>query len=179
MDEKERVAIFIDANNFRQVMNGYYGKHSFDVVKLVKLLLNGRNSNKIFYYINRFKLNKEDIAKQERFFAAIQRKVPGLEVKAFDMQKRKDAEGYQEKGVDNAITLDMALELSSYDTAILVTEDSDYVGTVQRIIGLGKKVELALPHFAKGHHLRKNCTSVRVLSEEELNGILMSNPRNS
>ncbi|ALC88885.1 hypothetical protein AM500_03020 [Bacillus sp. FJAT-18017] len=173
METKERIAIFIDANNFRQKMNEEYGKCAVDVVKLVKLLLNGRESTKIFYYINKFKLNKDDIARQEKFFKAIQRKVPGLIVKAFEMQKRRDGEGYQEKGVDNAITLDMALEVSSYDTAILVTEDSDYVGTVQRLIGLGKKVELAIPEFGKGHHLRQCCTSVRLLTKDELNNILM------
>lgn len=48
------------------------------------------------------------------------------------------------------ITLDMALEALSYDTAILVTEDSDYVGTVERLIGLGKKEELAISNLVKG-----------------------------
>lgn len=171
----EKVMIFIDANNLRQRLNGHFGKDNayVDMVKLIEFLREGRELVKSFYYINKFGLNTADIEKQKRFFAAIESKVPTLKVKAFDMQKRKDGVGYEEKQVDNEITLDMALEVGNYDIAILASEDRDYVGTVTRIIQMGKKVEVVIPIFGQGHHLRQVATRRRIMTVDEIRGFLM------
>lgn len=166
----ERVMIFIDANNLRQKLNEHFGKENayIDVTKLLNFLGDGRNVAKSFYYVNKFGLNQSDIDNQNRFFAALESKNPSLTVKAFEMQKRRDTSGYQEKQIDNEITLDMALEISNYDLAILVSEDKDYVGTVTRIQGMGKHVEAVIPIFGKGHHLRSVCLRKRILTVAEI-----------
>jgi uncharacterized LabA/DUF88 family protein len=127
-----------------------------------------RDVVKTFYYVNKFKLNPYDIIKQKRFLDTIERKIPNLKAKVFEMQKKKDGTGFEEKEVDNEITLDMTLEINEYDVGILVSEDKDYVGTVRRIIEKGKEIEVAIPFFGKGHHLRKVCTKQRILSDKEL-----------
>jgi uncharacterized LabA/DUF88 family protein len=174
----EKVMIFIDANNFRQTLNVFFGKENayIDIAKLVPFLGGGRKIEKSYYYVNKFALDPKDIEKQNRFFAAIEAKVPNLHIKAFEMQKRKGTYGYQEKQVDNEITLDMALEISNYDTAILVSQDRDYVGTVQRIISLGKIVEVVIPIFGQGHHLRQVSSRQRIISVEQIRTFL-SPPR--
>ena len=166
-----KVMIFIDANFFNQILNKHYGKNTWLVDKLITLLAMNRDVVHTFYYVNKFKLNPLDIAKQQNFLKTIERKIPNLTAKAFEMQKKKDGEGYEEKGVDNEITLDMTLEINRYDIGILVAEDKDYVGTVMRIIEKGKEIEVAIPFYGKGHHIRQVCTRPRILSDRELRTI--------
>lgn len=181
-----RVMIFIDANNFRQHLNDYFGKDKaiIDVAKLVRLLAEGRNVVKTYYYINQFKQFPSDPKKnanyvrQQQFFTVIEGKIPNFKVKPFEMQKRKGGSGFQEKGVDQEITMDMLDECNNYDIAVLVSEDKDFVNLVKRLINeKGKRVEMVVPFFGKGHHLRQVCSRKRILSVKQLESILMTPPK--
>lgn len=66
---------------------------------------------------------------------------------------------YIEKGVDIAIASDMLkfAYSDSYDTAILISGDGDFVSALEGVQNLGKHVENA--YFNKGHsiYLRETC----------------------
>ncbi len=175
-----RTMIFVDANNFCQGLNRYYPEYKVQVQisKLISLLSEGRQVIKIFYYLNAFRTRKEDIAKQEDFVKKLEASIPNLKIKLFAMQKRKDAPGYQEKGVDQELTMDMIWESDNFDTAILVSEDKDFVGCVERLIkDKGKKVEVVIPIFGAGHHLRNVATRRRILSVSQIEGIIKKGKR--
>lgn len=61
------------------------------------------------------------------------------------MPLKKTPEGYIEKGIDILLATDMVSLAfrNAYDTAILVSGDSDYVPVVKEIQELGKRVENA------------------------------------
>lgn len=163
----ERVAIFIDAGNMFHASN--YLKIKIDYKKLINLLKRDRWLLRAYFYTgipNQDMIQeREDLfqqwKKQEGFLNELQK----LGIKVKTMPLKKTPEGYIEKGVDVLLATDMVSLAfrDAYDTAILVSGDSDYVPVVEEIQELGKRVENVSFKRTSSYELRKVCDSFLLL----------------
>lgn len=163
----ERVAIFIDGSNFYHSVKDSFNMHDneIDFSKIIEFLKKGRMLIGVYYYnasLDRG-YNEEIYWKQQRFFAEL-RKIPGFHVILCNMRKMKRPDGEFEfavKGDDIYLATDM-LSLAyenTYDTAILVSGDGDFVPVIKKVQKLGKKVENAYFSISRSGFLRNVCNN--------------------
>jgi len=179
MDNKERVCIFIDGSNFYHCSRKDFGDVNVDLQKLVEMLC-GKNRNLIrTYYYNApldMSHDKERYSRQQQFFDKL-RNIPNFKVILVRLQKRS-FEGkthYVVKGDDIHMAVDMVMlsKNNSYDTAILVSGDGDFVPAVQAVQSFGKHVENA--YFKSGHswHLRQTCDSSKLMDRNFIQNCIL------
>jgi len=183
----ERVTIFIDGSNFYHGLKANNCPTRIDFYKLSKLLTGQQRSLIRTYYYNAAYNQSDDppeYASQLSFLTKL-RKTSYLAVKLGRLEKRitkidqeilrqelgdkltkkfikifrEKVTNYIEKGVDIAIASDMLkfAYSDSYDTAMLISGDGDFVSALEGVQNLGKHVENA--YFNKGHsiYLRETC----------------------
>ncbi len=161
---QEKVAIFIDAGNLFHASNYYKVKINYR--KLIDILKKDRWLLRAYFYtgIPTEDLDpklKEQWKRQKVFLNEIQ----NIGIKVRTMPLKKTPEGFIEKGVDVLLATDM-ISLAfrnAYDTAILVSGDSDYIPVVEEIQQLGKRVENASFKRTSSFELRKICDSFILL----------------
>ncbi len=158
--KQEKVAIFIDAGNMFHGSN--YLKVKINYKKLVNLLKRDRWLLRGYFYtgiptadLNLPKEYREQWKKQKNFLNELQN--VGIKVKT--MPLKRTPEGFIEKGIDILLATDMIVLAynNAYDTAILVSGDSDYIPVVEMIQQLGKRVENASFKRTSSYELRKVC----------------------
>ena len=178
MDSPERVAIFIDGSNFYHSVKDTFQIHDnqVDFAKLTEILKNKRMLIGVYYYnapLDRG-YNFEIYRKQQKFFSEL-RKIPGFHVILCNMRKIRKSDGTYEfavKGDDIHLATDMlsfAYE-NTYDTAILVSGDGDFVPVIKKVQKLGKNVENAYFSVSRSDFLRRVCNS-SVLLDDIVKGI--------
>jgi len=154
----ERVVVFIDGGNMFHATNAL--KLKINYKKLVEILRRDRWLLRAYFYTgipsgDLPKELREQLRRQQGFLNELQ----NLGIKVKTMPLKKTPEGYIEKGVDILIATDMislAFE-NSYDTAVLVSGDSDFVPVVEKIQELGKRVENAAFKKISSYELRRMC----------------------
>lgn len=170
----EKVKIFIDGSNFF-----YYCKEIgvssfpiFDFEKLTKLLSQDRTIVEKSYYIGGVRANPKDpnaikmMKKQMSFFSYLKKN--GWNIRKGYLLKSNDK--YHEKGVDVLLALDLALGAvdNKYDTALLVSSDTDLLPAIKETEKRGKKVEyigfLHRPSIA----MVSNCKTSRLINKADL-----------
>ncbi len=152
----ERVAIFIDGGNMFHAINAM--KIKINYKKLIDILKKDRWLLRAYFYTgvpsgDLPKEIREQLKKQQGFLNELQNL--GIKVKTIPL--KKTPEGYIEKGIDILIATDM-ISLAfkdGYDTAILVSGDSDFVPVVEKIQELGKRVETAAFKKTSSYELRR------------------------
>ncbi|RUM60760.1 MAG: NYN domain-containing protein [Persephonella sp.] len=158
--KQERIAIFIDAGNM--FFGSNYLKVKIDYKKLINLLKRDRWLLRGYFYtgIPTADLNlpaeyREQWKKQKNFLNELQ----NIGIKVKTMPLKKTPEGFIEKGIDILLATDMIVLAynNAYDTAILVSGDSDYIPVVEMIQQLGKRVENASFKRTSSYELRKVC----------------------
>ena len=154
----ERVCIFIDGSNFYHGLKHNIGKTNVDFYALSSLLCNNRKLVRTYYYnapLNKDE-NEERYKSQQRFFTML-RNTPYLEVKLGRLVYRNGIP--IEKGVDIYLAIDMLKYAynNTYDTAILISGDGDFVKAVSAVRDLGKHVEHAYFKTGESTHLRESC----------------------
>ncbi len=163
----ERVVIFIDGSNFYHSLRDTFGMHEneVDFSEFTEKLKGGRMLIGVYYYnapLDR-SYNEEVYWKQQKFFSELKR-IPGFNVILCSLRKRKGSKGkveYKIKGDDIHLAVDMvsfAYE-NTYDVAIVVSGDGDFVPAIKRCQKLGKKVENAYFRISRSDFLRKVCDS--------------------
>jgi len=144
-----RVMVFIDGSNLLHSSQRFKQGFKIDYVKLVQELVGGRNMIRSYFYCS-YKIPPNE--KETKFHEALKRQ--GIAVVARRLRQRGSQ--YVEKGVDVALVTDMLgfAFKNAYDVAILVSGDEDYVGAVDEIKRVGKKVEIASFEFAAARELK-------------------------
>ena len=153
MDEKfkeEKVIIFLDGSNFYHRLEDkeldFKNLLNFNYKKFAEWLSYGWFIVNCIYYVGLVRKEKgnpkseELVRNQQKLFTNLKKQ--GWEVKTgFMMVHDKD---YKEKGVDVKLAidiLDMAYQ-NKYDTAIVISSDTDLIPGIVRAKELGKKIEL-------------------------------------
>ena len=159
----ERVMLFIDGNNIYGGMKELKLKSDPtlpdfpDFSKLGRLLAQHRKIIRSFFYTGQFdpKKNPVEYRRQSFVFNRIRESCS----MRFGRLLQRESGIYIEKGVDVLLTIDMIrlARLNSYDTAILLSGDGDFIETVKEVREMGKRVELAYFPFQRSHELQSAC----------------------
>lgn len=160
----DRVIIFIDGGNF---FNGIQELKIFfynvAIEKLVNLLVDGRKLIRTYYYTVR------PTDTSSKMYSVQMSSLDQLERSPYTKVRYGRLTGIppKEKGTDVFLAIDM-LNLAyknSYDTAILVSGDGDFVEVIESIQSMGKQVENWAFHGRKSDNLLKVCDSFHYLDE--------------
>jgi len=176
----KKVALFIDGSNFYYGLKGIYGEDqsltNFNFLKFGDILVGqARDLLRIYYYNAPLDYNAspEAYAKQQKFFERI-KSMDKVKLILCRLQKRKikgtNKSYYVVKGDDIHIAVDLvkgAYE-NTFDIAILVSGDGDFVPAVEVVQDKGKSVENAYFKSSLSWHLKQECDKSIRLNKEML-----------
>lgn len=142
----ERVVVFIDGGNLYQRLkeSGVFPGKRFDYTRLVERLVHGRTIVGKLYFVGIVRdhdgtpQSKAKVTGQQKFLSQLQ-------LQGFTIERGKIVYDHviREKGVDVKIAIDLAIGAAedTFDTAILVSSDTDLVPAIRYVLSKGKKVE--------------------------------------
>jgi len=146
---EDRVAIFIDGSNLYHALRGNLGRFDLNFAEFVSKLSGDRRLFRTYYYnVLQDSIQRPDGYREQQEFLDVLRKTPYLEVR---LGSTKLAQGIPvEKGIDIMLATDLLYFAWNdfYDTAVLVSGDSDFAYALQAIKNMGKHVEVA--YFESG-----------------------------
>jgi len=172
---KEKVLILIDGSNLyhrlREIFNRSSMSLKFNYDGLIKNLIGNRKLVAKRYYIGAIRAKPNDkkgqkLRKNQQRLFAILKKSKWEIYRGFILKTN----GYHEKGVDVKIAVDLVVGAyeNFYDTAILVSSDTDLLPAIDVVLRRKKKVEYIgfghKPSFA----LQKHCSESRLLTKVDL-----------
>jgi len=179
----ERVMIFIDGNNLYHSLKHVVGKTNLEFEKFSRRLAGERHLIRTYYYnapLNEVD-DEEKYRLQRSFFDSLD-SVPYLTKRFGRLEKRIVRHNlpdgtfisiptYVEKGVDTHIAIDMLSFAfnDTYDTAILVSGDEDFMVIVEKIKELGKHVEVA--NLGGSYFLKQAADKYIMIDHNMLEGI--------
>lgn len=146
---EEKVCIYIDGSNLYHSLKNTCGRTNLDFAKFCQKLTGGRKLIRTYYYNAPVDQAKEATryADQQRFFNYVE-SLAYTELRLGRLVYRNWSKGEPpyEKGVDVRLATDMLVHAvhANYDTAILVSQDTDFADAVQALKDWGKQVEVAL-----------------------------------
>ncbi len=168
----ERVTFFIDGTNLYFGLIKDLQRLDLDFQKLVQKLLNGRTLSRVYYYAvapteeqATLETEIERYKRQMKFLEAL-RRTPYFEVVLGRLVLHNGS--YIEKGVDVAIAVDMLDLQNTYETAVLISGDSDFCRAVQLVKRGGKHVENASTRTISSRDLQQACDVFYLLDGEYL-----------
>jgi len=162
----DRVMVFIDGGNFFygiQELKIYFYNVAID--KLVEAFVAGRKLVRTYYYTVRptektskmypIQMSFLDQLERSNYMKVRYGRLVGI------------APNLKEKGTDVFLAIDMLglAYKNSYDTAILVSGDGDFVEVIESIQGMGKQVENWAFQGRKSDNLLKVCDSFHYIDE--------------
>ena len=168
----EKVTIFIDGGNLykRLKERGVLPGKRFNYAKLIDFLLRGRSLSSKRYYVGAVR-NYDQTARSQEMVEAQQKFLSALELQGFLIERGRIVYDHKirEKGVDVKIAIDLVIGAveNEYDTAVVVSSDTDLIPAIKYVISRGKKVEYA--GFAERPSLglaRESSLSVLLLPDD-------------
>jgi len=146
---KERVCVYIDGNNFYNYLKdkeiNLQKGTKFDYTKFVDFLVKDRKCVSKRYYVG-IARNIDGSDKSERIVRKQQKFLANIENEGFDIKRGKvmyDKGRIREKGTDVKIAVDLVVGAVDdiYDTAILVSSDTDLIPAVKYLKYRKKELE--------------------------------------
>ena len=174
--QMEKISIFIDGSNLYPLLKDLFKDEkpiNFNFEKFANHLAMGRQLINVFYYNAPLDRNKDEegYRKQQKFFDKIKR-IPKLNLILCRMQKRKIGKIiiYEVKEDDIHLAVDMVklAYKNSYDTAILVSTDGDFVPAIEAIKEKDKKIEIVGFENRFSWHLRQKSDRFIKLNKHDL-----------
>jgi len=174
---EDRAIIFIDGSNLYHILKNMFGSSKtlmdFNFEKFVSHITQGKKLIRTYYYSAPLDKKKDEdtYAKQQKFFEKL-KKLPDFELILCRMQKSvKDGTTiYQVKEDDIHIAVDMVKFAynNTYDTAILISSDGDFVPAIEAVKEKGKKVENIGFENKFSWHLKQKSDRFKQLTKKEL-----------
>ena len=155
----DRVMVFIDGSNLYHSLQTFQQRVDLDYGKFATKLSGERRLLRTYYYGARVDQARqpERYQGQQRFFDNLER-LPRFELRLGQLLYSRSPEALPyEKGVDVRLTTDVLLHAArnTYDVAVLVSGDTDFVDLVQGVKDLGKNIEVVLFDPVGSQALRK------------------------
>lgn len=170
---KNRIFIIIDGNNFYHRLKELKLKNllDFDYEKFTQFLVGKRNLVLRKYYIgaireeSRNPKSKELMIGQQKLLGKLQKQ--GWQIGLGQMLK---SDGYHEKGVDVLMAVDLLVGAyeNLYDTAILVSSDTDLIPAIDKVRLMKKEMEYIGFSHKPSYALIAHSDARRLLIKEEL-----------
>lgn len=177
MTKTEKVAVLIDGSNLYHKLRapeiGLRNLIRFDYRGLAEWLAKGRKIVRLAYYVGAIRTSMKNIKgqnlrkQQQKLFSHLQSPSQRFQINHGDMMKTDG--GYIEKGVDVKIAVDLVVGAyeNLYDTAILVSSDTDLVPAIKKVRRLNKMVEYVGFSFQPSLGMQKVATP-RLLMKEDV-----------
>ena len=171
----DRVAVFVDGGNF------YFKLRSLSLPCLLKFdyggfvgwLAHGREIISRQYYVGVVRAAQNDERAQQlrinqrRLFNHLLSPSQGFQIKKGYLMRNDNV--FHEKGVDVEIAVDLLVGAyeNTYDTAILVSSDTDLIPAMAKVKQLGKKIEYIGFAHQPSIAMQVHATISRLLIREE------------
>lgn len=175
MDKEKRVAVYIDGSNFYHKLKDLRVENTtdFDYSAFSNFLARGRQIISCRYYVGVVRVKKNNIKKGEALRTEQQKLFNNLNKHNFIIKQGYLMESggkYHEKGVDVKIAIDMLVGAydNLYDTAILISSDTDLIPAIKKIKHLGKEIEYVGFSHCPSFALQKNVNLSRLLIREDI-----------
>jgi len=174
--KKEKVAVYIDGSNFYKYLKNkeinFPKGVKFDYNKFVKALTRNRKCITKRYYVG-IARNTDNTEKSKQIVAGQQKFLSEVENNGFVIGRGRimyDGGRIREKGTDVKIAVDIidGAISNKYDTAILVSSDTDLIPAIKYIRDKGKKLEYIGFSHSPSLGIQKYATSSRLLGPEEI-----------
>jgi len=178
----ERISIFIDGSNLDRAVYNSFNKR-VHISSLLKKLTEERRLMKAYYYESPLlpSVNLASFNNQQRFFESL-RYEPHIEIRLGRRVERRKrflctkcgAENvektWEQKGVDTLMVFDLVTLAmrDTYDIALVVTGDQDFILPFLEVRMLGKIIENAFTELAWAPTLRETADRLITLNEEFL-----------
>lgn len=172
----ERVVIFIDGNNLMKGARQFNKGYRIDHKKLVSFLKGENKLVRAYYFDCAPDKDHPDYHKKQSFIGLL--RSHGITVFERPLRYHEDGRPYQ-KGVDVALATEM-LSLcmqNAYDTAIVVSGDSDYAHAIDRVKQTGKNVHCASFRGCLSNDLKKVADKTIVLDNHTEHFELQNNQK--
>lgn len=175
--KKERVAIYIDGSNFYKYLKAEEIKFpkgsKFNYGKFVDFLVGKRECVSKRYYVgiarnfNHTQKSQQIVQSQQSFLSHLQNE--GIEIKRGRIMY--DAGAIREKGTDVKLAVDLIVGAidNLYDTAILVSSDTDLIPAVKYLKYKRKKLEYVGFSHNPSLGMQKYADSTILLRLEDIN----------
>jgi uncharacterized LabA/DUF88 family protein len=175
-NKKEKVAVYIDGSNFYGYLKDkeidFPKGIKFDFKSFVNYLIKDRECISKRYYtgvfrnIDKTKKNEELVKGQQKFFTNIEN--DGFVVKRGRIMPIKGV--YKEKGTDVKIAVDLVIGAvdNHYDTAILVSSDTDLIPAIRYVKYRKKKLEYVGFAHAPSLGIQKYANLSRLLLPDDI-----------
>ena len=175
---EDRVAIFIDGSNLYHALRGNLGRFDLNFAEFVSKLSGDRRLFRTYYYnVLQDPIQRPDGYREQQEFLGVLRKTPYLEVR---LGSTKIAQGIPvEKGIDIMLATDLLYFAWNdfYDTAVLVSGDSDFAYALQAIKNMGKHVEVAYFESGVSKDLLDVADNRHLLNRSFFSGLWAGKPR--
>lgn len=174
MTSKQRVKVFIDGSNFYHYCKniGIPSYPRFDFEKFIQSLVGNRKLVGKSYYIGEIKA-KGQTKKAKKMMAEQMKLFSYLKKNKWKINKGyllKSSGRYHEKGVDVKLALDIALGAvdNIYDTAILISSDTDILPAVEQAYLRKKSIEYVGFSNMPSRAMVVKCRKARLLKKKDL-----------
>ncbi len=174
-NKNERVLIYIDGGNFykktKDKKAGLNKKDTIDHSVFVEHIARDRTVVEKRYYIGIVR-NVDDTEKSKKMVRGQQKFLSALEKEDFLIKRGRIVYDHsiREKGVDVKIAIDIVIDAikGAYDTAIVVSSDTDLVPALEYVRSIGKKVEYVGFSHAPSWGMMKNADTRVLLLPDDL-----------
>src|SRR3989344_3727756 len=170
---QERVVIFIDGGNFyRKIRDSEIIPKGirFDYVLFAEYLARGRFVVSKNYYIGVVR-NHDGSEKSQKMIESQQKLLSGLENDGYEIKRGRIVydNKIREKGVDVQIAIDLVIGAAEnkYDTAIIVSSDTDLIPAIKYVRSKGKRVEyVGFSHAPSLGMVKESDTPILLLKDD-------------
>lgn len=173
---KEKVAIYMDGSNFYHYLEddeiSFPKGQKFDFKSFVNFLVGDRNCISRRYYTGIFR-NVDNSSKSQELVRGQQKFLSEIEKDGFIIKRGKimyDSGKTREKGTDVKIATDLIIGAidNLYDTAILVSSDTDLIPAIRYIKFRKKKLEYVGFSHAPSFGIQKFANFSRLLLPSDI-----------
>ncbi|MBI2124096.1 MAG: NYN domain-containing protein [Candidatus Wildermuthbacteria bacterium] len=175
----ERVAVYIDGSNFYKYLKdkevSFPKGVKFDFVRFVNNLAGDRHLVSKRYYIG-IARNIDDTEKSKSIVKGQQKFLSRLENEGFSIKRGRvmyDSGRIREKGTDVKIAVDLVIGAADdlYDTAIVVSSDTDLIPAVQYVKYKGKRIEYVGFSHAPSLGMQKHVDFSVLLTPQDISNL--------
>jgi len=175
----KRVAVFIDGNNFYYGLRKIYGKNKslkdFDFEHFANFLSRNEKVVAIYYYNAQLdrEFNPSKFKSQKEFFQKL-KSIPNFNLVLCRLLKRNIAKTNKHYYIIKEDDIHMAVDMvdgsayDTFDTAVLVSGDGDFVPAVKSVKNRNKKVENVYFNKSSSRNLKNHCDKSLELTKEIL-----------
>lgn len=178
MSNKERIVILVDGSNFYHYTKGLNLDHllDFNYKKFGEFLSRDRIVVSATYYIGKMREQQGNL-RSRKLMASQQKLVSRLRQYGWQISYGHmliDRGGQREKGVDVQIAVDLVVGAYEdiYDSALLVSSDTDLIPAIKKVKQKSKKLEYIGFSNRPSYGLIKNATLTKTVSKEDLEEFL-------